>query len=220
MTYPAFESSLAQPAILLSRYSFDLGGEKLPALLNRWQAEYTLEWVRLAIIEALYLGRYKVISVENILHMWRSRSETKVHFNHDFERFVFRKMPRDWPQKSTLSVDAPAPTSVPELFRLKPKTVASEHASLDLTRNSEPASSLDDSSEAFFQDLHQRVDAMKTHRPSSTFPAAPDVSEHSGLKQQREPEQSKVKSLSSSLSTLYFEHTPPDPFVSKLKKFA
>jgi len=73
---------------LLSRYSFDLGAFSSDQLVDYWLRRYPAEWVRAAVIEALYQGRYKAISVGQILAMWARRNQPLYHFNGDFERMV------------------------------------------------------------------------------------------------------------------------------------
>jgi len=73
---------------LLMHYIFDLGGYTAAELVNRWLDDYPANWVRLAVIEALYQGRYKAISVEQILYVWHRRDQALPHFNHEFERLV------------------------------------------------------------------------------------------------------------------------------------
>lgn len=73
---------------LLSRYSFDLGAFSSDQLVDYWLRRYPPEWVRSAVVEALYQGRYKAISVGQILAMWARRNQPLYHFNGDFERMV------------------------------------------------------------------------------------------------------------------------------------
>lgn len=73
---------------LLLHYIFDLGGYSARELVAHWTAHYPSNWVRLAVIEALYQGRYKAISVEQILGLWQRRGQMRQHFNCEFERLV------------------------------------------------------------------------------------------------------------------------------------
>ena len=73
---------------LLIHYSFDRGGYTAAELVERWLKDYPVNWVRLAMIEALYQGRYKAISVEQILSFWSRRGQALHHFNHEFERLI------------------------------------------------------------------------------------------------------------------------------------
>jgi hypothetical protein len=79
--------------VLIENYGFELSNETPQELAVRWLDEYDAHWVRLAIIEALYLGRYKAVSVEQILTLWSSRGQPKFHFTHEFERLICRRLP-------------------------------------------------------------------------------------------------------------------------------
>jgi len=79
--------------VLIENYGFELSDETPQDLAVRWLEEYQAHWVRLAIIEALYLGRYKAVSVEQILNLWSSRGQPKFHFTHEFERLICRRLP-------------------------------------------------------------------------------------------------------------------------------
>ncbi|MGI0484400.1 hypothetical protein ACN4EK_03120 [Pantanalinema rosaneae CENA516] len=80
-------------ADLLRYYSFDLGGYPVEQLLGHWLTQYAADWIRLAVIEALYQGRYKAISVEQILVLWQRRQQAFCHFNREFERLVCHRIP-------------------------------------------------------------------------------------------------------------------------------
>jgi hypothetical protein len=80
-------------AKLLTHYSFDLNGSTVSELINCWQGEYPIQWLHLAVIEALYQGRYKAISAQQILTFWRRRGEITYHFNMEFERMICSKFP-------------------------------------------------------------------------------------------------------------------------------
>ncbi len=79
---------------LLTHYSFDLGGYKAKELIARWQVQFPLHWLHLAVVEALYQGRYKAISVEQILNIWLRRGQASFHFNMEFERLICSKFPQ------------------------------------------------------------------------------------------------------------------------------
>ncbi|MEM8779267.1 MAG: hypothetical protein AAGF26_10415 [Cyanobacteria bacterium P01_G01_bin.49] len=84
--------TINQIATLLSRYGFELNSVSVPELIEDWSAIYSVYWIRLAIVEALYQGRYKVISIEHILTLWKRRGQPMYHFNHDFERLITNKL--------------------------------------------------------------------------------------------------------------------------------
>ncbi|WP_375473694.1 hypothetical protein [uncultured Nostoc sp.] len=100
-TLPDTSANLA--ITLLINYSFDLGGYSANELVERWQTQYPLNWLHLAVIEALYQGRYKAISVQQILVFWQRRDQAAYHFNIEFERMICSKFPQ-----SLTSLAAPA----------------------------------------------------------------------------------------------------------------
>ena len=95
MTEFIHDASVRDAANLLTHYSFDLGSYTAEQLIDHWLRHYPPGWLRLAVIEALYQGRYKAISVEQILNMWRRRSQSHYHFNHEFERMVCGRLPQN-----------------------------------------------------------------------------------------------------------------------------
>jgi hypothetical protein len=99
MASPEFsrQSDIARSLALLDRYGFDTKGYMSTELVARWLEKYEPHWIRLAAIEALYQGRYKVISVEQILTLWERRGQPTPHFSSDFERLISRKLPDYFP---------------------------------------------------------------------------------------------------------------------------
>jgi hypothetical protein len=63
--------------------------------LENWANTYPAFWIRIAVIEALYQGRYKLISVAQILEFWQRRQQPIPHFTHEFERLVSDRFPRN-----------------------------------------------------------------------------------------------------------------------------
>jgi len=87
------DSIVLQTIALLSYYSFEIKEKPADRIVEKWLEEYTPLWLRLATIEALYLGRYKAVSVEHILTSWLRKGNPSYHFNHDFERLICRRLP-------------------------------------------------------------------------------------------------------------------------------
>lgn len=77
---------------LLTRYGFEIKQVTIPELIETWLASYSMYWVRLAIVEALYQGRYKAVSVEHILELWRRLGHPIYHFTYEFERLINRHL--------------------------------------------------------------------------------------------------------------------------------
>ena len=94
MTESNEDLTLAQIISLITSYSFDTNQYSVETIVRQWQKQYRVHWIYLATIEALYLGRYKAISIEQILNGWYRRGQPNTHFNGDFERVISRKLPR------------------------------------------------------------------------------------------------------------------------------
>ncbi|MFL9457178.1 hypothetical protein AB0756_02470 [Tolypothrix campylonemoides VB511288_2] len=88
------ETSADLAVALLIHYSFDLSGYSAIELVELWQKQYPGNWLHLAVIEALYQGRYKAISVQQILTCWQRRGQAIFHFNMEFERLICSKFPQ------------------------------------------------------------------------------------------------------------------------------
>ncbi|MBD2231012.1 hypothetical protein [Phormidium tenue] len=73
---------------LLTSYSFDAEDYPTKAVITDWLAEFGPVWVSHAITEALYQGRYKVISIDQILKLWQRRGQPIRHFNREFESII------------------------------------------------------------------------------------------------------------------------------------
>lgn len=101
MREPTADTSLSYAVALLNHYGFELRGYTAEELINLWVKNYSAHWVHLAVIEALYQGRYKAVSVEQILAVWARRGQPIHRFNHEFERLISRKLP----QKLTASLE-------------------------------------------------------------------------------------------------------------------
>jgi hypothetical protein len=88
--------STAVAAALLTYYGTE--GTRLSVrvkLLARWLKLYPEPWVRAALIESIYQGRYKTVSVEQLLERWQHRGHPVCHFNSEFARFICQNIPRD-----------------------------------------------------------------------------------------------------------------------------
>lgn len=79
---------LQQLLNLLTYYGFEVGCKKAEDLITEWSEQYDVYWIRLALIEALYQGRYKAVSIEQILTCWQRRGQPLFHFNIEFEILI------------------------------------------------------------------------------------------------------------------------------------
>lgn len=115
MTDSTAESFLTIAASLLTYYSGEGDNSPHIALLDNWLEIYPPDWVRLALIEALYRGRYKTISVGSLLADWQRRGQPIYHFNREFEALICHNFPKIWfgqdpnPSANQSSVSLPPP---------------------------------------------------------------------------------------------------------------
>lgn len=88
---PSLENSDVMAINLLKHYGFEqaLSPEQLT---QQWQQTYPSSWIRLALIEALYQGRHKAVSVEKILAAWQRRGQPLPHFDGEFEHLISNQL--------------------------------------------------------------------------------------------------------------------------------
>jgi hypothetical protein len=92
-TDPTIQAVINQTVALILYYGFETGEATAVELVTSWLEVYQAIWVRFAVVEALYQGRYKAVSIEQILTFWIRRGQPTYHFNHEFESLVCRKIP-------------------------------------------------------------------------------------------------------------------------------
>ncbi|MBD1910378.1 MULTISPECIES: hypothetical protein [unclassified Leptolyngbya] len=100
-------------ADLLDRYGFDVGAFSAQQLVGYWLRSYPAIWVRAAVVEALYQGRYKSVSVGQILAIWKRRGQPIYHFNFEFERMICGNISRISTQELLSDFSAADTTGTP-----------------------------------------------------------------------------------------------------------
>jgi hypothetical protein len=88
MIHPSHSPDIEPVYQLLDGYSFDVDGYSADVVIAGWLEQYGPVWVSHAITEALYQGRYKIISIEHILKLWQRRGQPIRHFNREFESII------------------------------------------------------------------------------------------------------------------------------------
>lgn len=195
-----------QAATLLTYYGFDLHDQTVHDVVNEWLQNYQAGWIHSAIVEALYQGRYKGISVQQILSLWSRRGQPLRHFNHEFEMIICRALPypdaaflpstvQSAPPASTASTPAstqPSPqTAVPN----QPNPTSAETADYSLAYSSPTestpsawqdedlnsegdiiASSTSSTPESAYQSGDQSGNQSEAHSEAHPAFGAPDVS--------------------------------------------
>ncbi len=116
--------------VLIENYGFELQDETPQELAQRWLEDYEPRWVRLAIIEALYLGRYKAFSVEQILSLWARRGQPKVHFTSEFEHLICRRLPKALREFSEEATEEMV-TASPSQSESSPATEETDHSTAE-----------------------------------------------------------------------------------------
>jgi hypothetical protein len=119
MFVPKEDTYIDLAIALLTHYSFDLGGYKAEELVMRWRNQFPSNWLHLAVVEALYQGRYKAVSAQQILTMWQRRGQPTFHFNMEFERLICSKFPESLtalPAISTTPILPPVSTNNSKLL--------------------------------------------------------------------------------------------------------
>jgi hypothetical protein len=112
---------IIETSALLNCYGFDLRGLTPQDLIDDWLKSYSCLWIRWAVVEALYQGRYKAISVEHLLNFWLRRGEPSFRFSSEFERLITHNLPKSYRTDLDLTVkpkDDEIVLSVPPKFSL------------------------------------------------------------------------------------------------------
>jgi hypothetical protein len=171
----------------IEHYGLELEDDRVDTVILMWFQTYDPAWVVKALVEALYRGRYKVKSVDNILRDWQRRGSPFYKFTPDYEREILHSL--------RLNIDSPVtllpsviPTSVdiavrpravdpppsPERERLDPEETAPfQHH--DLLLLAIPSGGEEHPSESEPELTHSNDAANERHR--SSIPSMPDRSE-------------------------------------------
>lgn len=138
---------IVQAETLLTYYGFDLSGYTVHRTIQDWLHDYRADWIPAAIVEALYQGRYKSVSVSQILLLWKRRGQPLRHFNHEFETIICRELPYPPELTSLLLPPAKAVSSLqasPSLDKLAQPQVIKTNQALESTLPTADAANTDD----------------------------------------------------------------------------
>ena len=180
MTQPTGPDRDAEQACrLLQEYSFDLGGYRPGDLVVLWQDRLAAEtsWIRSAVVEALYQGRYKAFSVEQILRLWKRRGHPVRHFNHEFERVVLGPIDPTASKYAPMTTLSPSELLVPQVQSLNqsghtPGVTQSKH----LQEQSQPSKHAIESENLIARESEASVSPqVSLHQASEWVPSASSV---------------------------------------------
>jgi hypothetical protein len=93
-------------AKLLKEYNFDLEFAQVETIAVTWLDRYPVERIVSAIVQAIYLQRYKAISVTNILLQWENQAQPRVLYDQEYERGILDKLVPQPPPPMTEDFDA------------------------------------------------------------------------------------------------------------------
>jgi hypothetical protein len=82
-------------AVIIKIYGLSLDEQQVEAILIAWFQKYDRAWILKAIVESLYRGRYKLVSIDNILKDWERIGQPRYNFTPEYEREILQKMPTD-----------------------------------------------------------------------------------------------------------------------------
>ncbi|MGF1537271.1 MAG: hypothetical protein ACFB4J_12430 [Elainellaceae cyanobacterium] len=164
---------------LLKYYSFELNQITAEQCVAQWRDRYPETWLRSAVVEALYQGRYKAVSVTQILDMWQRRGQSLCHYNGEFERMICSKfLARSFSGVTSRAASVEAKTADPALAPdSQPQSnpyLNGETASME-TADESPFSLTEDATLSPPQSAHETQPNAASR--SATFDSAdPDVS--------------------------------------------
>jgi hypothetical protein len=79
--------------IVIELYGLELDGHQVDILVASWLQKYDNSWIIKAIVESLYRGRYKIVSVDNILRDWQRLGRPRYNFTPEYEREILQNLP-------------------------------------------------------------------------------------------------------------------------------
>ncbi|MEM7064132.1 MAG: hypothetical protein AAF572_13340 [Cyanobacteria bacterium P01_B01_bin.77] len=92
MMAPDIAREAQQAITLIKSFSLELESYGPESQVLYWLNTYRADWIRDAIIEAVYQGRYKIISVKHILSIWQRRGQPVRHFTSGFEQVIAKQV--------------------------------------------------------------------------------------------------------------------------------
>ncbi|AFY93998.1 hypothetical protein Cha6605_2966 [Chamaesiphon minutus PCC 6605] len=79
--------------VVIDLYGLELDGHQVDTLVANWLKKYDNNWIIKAIVESLYRGRYKIVSVDNILKDWQRLGKPRYNFTPEYEREILQNLP-------------------------------------------------------------------------------------------------------------------------------
>jgi hypothetical protein len=149
--------------IVIDLYGLELDGDRVDTLVASWLQKYDNSWIIKAIVESLYRGRYKIVSVDNILRDWQRLGRPRYNFTPEYEREILQNLPA--------VVELPAASDAPAQVSIE------EPAKIDLpvaSHSRQDAKLLDPEESAPFQYRHYPIPNPSVNPPAPDRSASED----------------------------------------------
>jgi hypothetical protein len=78
---------------VIDLYGLELDDHQVDPIVATWLQKYDSAWIVKAIVESLYRGRYKIVSVDNILRDWQRLGKPRYNFTPEYEREILQNLP-------------------------------------------------------------------------------------------------------------------------------
>ena len=181
MTSATFSTSIEaqQAAVLLENYRFELGNYEASQWVTLWLEFYRPSWIRDAVVEALYQGRYKSVSVRQILELWHRRGQPIRHVTYEFEAAICREFGElrlapaqpatTQPLRRSLKSDSNDASAAPQSFDLSAEATVPGMHSPEASESELVAETSADIEPAVPSNGSARVDANSTLRTQRQF---------------------------------------------------
>ncbi len=166
--YPTGNDAATSAAIALLIHYFDLAPASAQLLVKKWLTNYPAIWVRAAVTEALYQGRYKPFSVEQILAFWQRRGKSIPHFNKEFETII--AVPLQGSFKTETDVAIEGHDDLTSSTAAAAVTAAGDPQAIGAEPALAPSTTLAEALEAAEQDQYQSDDDIPLPRPRLMLP--------------------------------------------------
>ncbi len=207
---PSLAQEARQAVLLLNEYAFELGWQEPTAQVLTWLETYRPSWIRDAVVEALHQGRYKAISVQQILALWQRRGQPVKHFTKEFERTIAlplgMQLTMSLPSLPT-SATAATPSAVGHVASQDASQVSSEaQAQVAANGTAQHPAGLDDLS----------VWDEVTPPFSDTETVTPAWSSQPATRPKRAANQVALSAISTDRGVLTSTHQPIQPFRPQL----
>jgi hypothetical protein len=80
-------------ATVVDLYGLELDEYQVDTITFEWLKTYDRDWIVKAIVESLYRGRYKIVSVDKILKDWHRLGQPRYNFTPEYEQEILQTLP-------------------------------------------------------------------------------------------------------------------------------